>query len=64
MLIHADEVSEPGHKARVETFVVGKNLLAGEKMQWIVEGGVYKSSFLFEDGVEGDGTEGLLISEV
>lgn len=64
--IHADEVVGTGQKARVETFVVGKNLLAGEKMQWIVEGGIYKSSFLLPDeaaGADGE-NNGLLISEV
>lgn len=64
--IHADEVAGTGQKARVETFVVGKNLLAGEKTQWIVEEGIYKSSFLLPDeatGLDGE-NNGLLISEV
>lgn len=47
-------------KARVETFVAGGDVLAGEKLQWIVEGGKYKASFLLEN--EG-GEEGCLISE-
>ena len=50
-----------GGKARVETFVVGGDVLAGEKLQWIVEGGKYKASFLLEDK-DGEGT-GCLISE-
>lgn len=58
VLIHADE---EGGKKRVETFVVGKNAAAGERMVWVVEGGKYKASFLLEG--EG-GEEGLLISEV
>ncbi|EMC99491.1 hypothetical protein BAUCODRAFT_338287 [Baudoinia panamericana UAMH 10762] len=51
-------------KARVETFIVGQNVLAGERLQWIVDGGKYKASFLLPD-VEGGQTceEGLLISE-
>ena len=49
-------------KARVETFVVGPNVLEGERLQWIVEGGKYKSSFLLPDSGS-DGSDGLLISE-
>ncbi|KAK5110024.1 hypothetical protein LTR62_006391 [Meristemomyces frigidus] len=51
-------------KARVETFVVGSDVLRGERVQWIVEGGKYKASFLLADDAEG-GREsgGLLISE-
>jgi predicted cupin superfamily sugar epimerase len=48
-------------KARVETFVVGGDVIGGEKLQWIVEGGKYKASFLLEDK-DGEGT-GCLISE-
>lgn len=56
-------------KARVETFVVGPDVLGGERVQWIVEGGKYKCSFLLEDldaeGGKGRGREsgGCLISE-
>jgi len=49
-------------KARVETFVVGTDVEKGERVQWIVEGGKYKASFLLE--CERDGKqEPLLISE-
>jgi uncharacterized protein len=55
----------------VETFVVGGNVDRGERLQWIVEGGRYKASFLLPDdgGDDGDGqgmaaeSGGLLISE-
>ena len=57
VLIHADE---PGAKKRVETFVVGRDVAAGERVCWVVEGGKYKGTFL----LEGDGEEGLLVSEV
>jgi hypothetical protein len=60
-----EEFWRAGAKARVETFVVGGDLVgAGERVQWIVEGGKYKASFLLEDG-KGDGGEdtGCLISE-
>lgn len=51
-------------KARVETFVVGLDVEAGERVQWVVEGGKYKASWLLPD-VEGgeESEEGLLISE-
>ncbi|KJX97660.1 hypothetical protein TI39_contig475g00018 [Zymoseptoria brevis] len=51
-------------KARVESFVVGQNVQAGERLQWIVDGGKYKCSFLLPDKEGGeDSDEGLLISE-
>jgi len=50
-------------KARVETFVVGPDVLKGERLQWIVGGGKYKSSFLLPDEEGGESSEGLLISE-
>lgn len=48
----------------METFVVGKDVERGERLQWVVEGGKYKASFLLEDE-EGRGVSegGLLISE-
>lgn len=65
VIIHADEV-ENGRKARVESFVVGDNLAAGERLQWIVDGGKYKSSYLLPDNEnsEDGSTRGMLISEV
>ncbi|KAF2239559.1 hypothetical protein EV356DRAFT_418127, partial [Viridothelium virens] len=59
VIVHADE----GRKARVETFVVGKDLEKGERLQWIVDGGKYKASFLLPDEEGREGSEGLLISE-
>jgi hypothetical protein len=50
-------------KARVETFVVGPNVAKGERLQWIVEGGTYKGSFLLPDEEGGETSDGLLISE-
>jgi predicted cupin superfamily sugar epimerase len=49
-------------KARVETFLVGPDVLKGERLQWIVEGGKYKASFLLDDA-DGRQSEGCLISE-
>ncbi|OCK98490.1 uncharacterized protein K441DRAFT_629616 [Cenococcum geophilum 1.58] len=64
VIIHADEVEGGAGRARVETFVVGKDVERGERLQWVVEGGKYKASFLLEDE-EGRGVSegGLLISE-
>ncbi|KAJ8096734.1 RmlC-like cupin domain-containing protein [Lipomyces tetrasporus] len=50
VLIHPD--------GNVETFVVGQNVAAGENLQWIVEGGDYKASFVRPEDGE------CLISEV
>jgi uncharacterized protein len=64
VLIHADEIAEgSGAKAKIETFVVGQNVVEGEKLQWIVDGGKYKSSFLLPDEESGEKSDGLLISE-
>lgn len=63
VLIHADEAAE-GEKALVETFVVGHNVGQGERLQWIVDGGKYKASFLLPDEPDGITSDGLLISEV
>jgi predicted cupin superfamily sugar epimerase len=59
VLIHADEEGQP---KRIETFLVGQNVEKGERLQWIVEGGKYKASFLLPDEGQ-EGSEGLLISE-
>ena len=65
VIIHANEKSSGGKK-RVETFVVGPDVLNGEKVQWIVEGGKYKASFLLPDNEDEEGgmSGGLLISEM
>lgn len=64
VLIHADRPDGKG-KFRIESFVVGKDIEKGEKLQWIVEGGKYKASFLLpdEDSGRGESEGGLLISE-
>ncbi|KAF2717985.1 hypothetical protein K431DRAFT_231776 [Polychaeton citri CBS 116435] len=64
----SDKSNLPEHerwagKARVEVFVVGTDILKGERVQWIVEGGKYKSSFLLPDEEGGGESAGLLISE-
>ena len=63
VIIHADE-KEEGEKAKVETFVVGHDIHGGEKVQWVVEGGKFKASFLLPDTEGGLESEGCLISEV
>ena len=62
VMIHADE-GDAGPK-RIETFVVGRDVLKGEKVQWVVEGGKYKASYLLPDDEGGNESGGLLISEV
>ncbi|KAK5124863.1 hypothetical protein LTR85_001053 [Meristemomyces frigidus] len=62
----AEDMSESERwtgKARVETFIVGQDVLNGERIQWIVDGGKYKCSFLLPDEEVGKESEGLLISE-
>ncbi|OGE57933.1 hypothetical protein PENARI_c001G05242 [Penicillium arizonense] len=49
---------------RIETFVVGHDISNGERLQWIVEGGCYKASFLIPEKEEKlESSPGLLISE-
>ncbi|OHE92962.1 hypothetical protein CORC01_11755 [Colletotrichum orchidophilum] len=51
----------------VESFVVGGNVGAGERLQWTVEGGDYKASFVLPDeggDKDASSSEGLLITEV
>ncbi|EHK45081.1 uncharacterized protein TrAtP1_003300 [Trichoderma atroviride] len=55
VLIHPD--------GRIESFIVGHNVERGEKLQWVVEGGVWKASFLLADGDGQSNSDGLLISE-
>jgi predicted cupin superfamily sugar epimerase len=52
-----------GDEKRIESFVVGHDVAKGEKLQWIVNGGKYKASFLLPDSENGSSSEGLLISE-
>ena len=60
VLIHPD--------GRIESFVVGPDVQRGEKLQWAVEGGVWKASYLLgcpdKDAEVPDTNEGLLISEI
>ncbi|EGO60934.1 hypothetical protein NEUTE1DRAFT_127705 [Neurospora tetrasperma FGSC 2508] len=62
VILHADE-----KPCRVESFVVGKNVEKGERVQWIVEGGKYKGTFVLpledEDEDKGDDEEMIFISE-
>ncbi|KAL7942102.1 RmlC-like cupin domain-containing protein [Trichoderma barbatum] len=55
VLIHPD--------GRIESFIVGNNVERGEKLQWVVEGGAWKASFLLPDTDGQSSSEGLLISE-
>jgi predicted cupin superfamily sugar epimerase len=60
----ADEGKLWTGKAKVETYVVGQDVLGGERLQWIVDGGKYKASYLLPDTEGGeDSKNGCLISE-
>lgn len=63
VIIHADE-GRGGQGCRVESFLVGQDVDSGERLQWVVEGGKFKASFLLPDTRDGTTSEGLLISEV
>ncbi len=63
IIIHSDE-KQDGQKARIEAFVVGQDIQRGERLQWLVEGVKYNTSFLLPDSKGGSESEGLLISEV
>lgn len=54
---------QAGGRATIETFVVGHNVEKGERLQWIVEGGKFKASYLLPDEEAGSSSDGLLISE-
>jgi predicted cupin superfamily sugar epimerase len=60
VIIHANE---EGEEKRIETFIVGQDVEKGEKLQWIVEGGKFKASYLLPDEEGGNTSDGLLISE-
>ena len=63
VIIH-DHEKHGEEKARIETFVVGHDIRKGDQLQWMVEGGKYKASFLLPDHGDDIASEGLLISEV
>lgn len=47
----------------IDTFAVGHDVAKGEKLQWVVDGGSYKASFLLPDD-DDPSSSVLLISEV
>ena len=61
VILHVDQISQG--RVPVETFVVGHDIAKGERLQWIVEGGKFKASFLLPDDEKGESENGLLISE-
>jgi predicted cupin superfamily sugar epimerase len=67
VVLHADRArageGKGPVKVEVETFVVGKDIERGEKLQWIVEGGKFKASFLLPDEGSESSQKGCLISE-
>jgi predicted cupin superfamily sugar epimerase len=63
IIIHPDERDSNG-KAKVETFVVGHNVVNGERLQWVVEANVWKGTILLPDKSGMTESNGMLISEV
>lgn len=61
VIIHFDQISQG--RAPIETFIVGHDISKGERLQWIVDGGKFKASFLLPDDGKGESEKGLLISE-
>jgi predicted cupin superfamily sugar epimerase len=53
IVIHADRAGcgngEGKVKASIESFVVGHRVEMGERLQWFVEGGDYKASYLLPE---------------
>ncbi|KAK6541484.1 hypothetical protein TWF694_007293 [Orbilia ellipsospora] len=70
IILHVDEWDGTPGSCRIEDWVVGADIAGGERLQWMVEGGKYKASYLLPAEGEGDakmdgeGVEGCLISEV
>ncbi|KAF3925787.1 hypothetical protein ABW20_dc0101719 [Dactylellina cionopaga] len=67
VILHADEWDGTPGTCRVESWVVGADVEGGERLQWMVEGGKYKASYLLadhEEGKDAEVKEGCLISEV
>ncbi|EPS39327.1 hypothetical protein H072_6945 [Dactylellina haptotyla CBS 200.50] len=68
VILHADEWDGTPGTCRIEDWVVGENVEGGERLQWMVEGGKYKASYLLpgdaEEKESGEGVAGCLISEV
>ncbi|CZT06407.1 hypothetical protein WAI453_006206 [Rhynchosporium graminicola] len=48
VIIHADENASKG-QYRLESFIVDNDVRNGERLQWVVEGGKFKASFLLPD---------------
>ncbi|KAL2840984.1 RmlC-like cupin domain-containing protein [Aspergillus pseudoustus] len=63
VIIRADRAAREGRKAMIDSFVVGPRIDHGEQLQWIVDGGEYKASYLLPDDDDGGESSGLLISE-
>jgi predicted cupin superfamily sugar epimerase len=64
VLLHVDQPRDAQGKVRVDSFMVGQDIVNGEDLQWVVPGGKFKASFLLPDSDDGqESKNGLLISE-
>lgn len=64
VILHVDRPRDAKGRVQINTFMVGQDIINGEDLQWVVDGGKFKATFLIPDEDEADeSVEGLLISE-
>lgn len=64
VIIHVDQPRDAKGRFRVDTFMVGQDIVNGEDLQWVITGGKFKATFLIPDEDDGpESVDGLLISE-
>ena len=64
VILHVDRPRDAKGRVQINTFMVGQDIINGEDLQWVVDGGKFKATFLIPDEDEADeSVDGLLISE-
>ncbi|KEF54359.1 uncharacterized protein A1O9_09525 [Exophiala aquamarina CBS 119918] len=64
VIMYVDQPRDENGRVRVNSFLVGQDLVNGEDLQWAVPGGKFKATFLYPDEDEGqESKNGMLISE-
>lgn len=62
--MYVDQPRDKSGRVRVNSFLVGQDLVNGEDLQWDVCGGIFKATFLYPDEDDGqESKDGMLISE-
>lgn len=64
VILKIGDIDQGAKDVQVETFRVGHDILKGERLQWVVEGGCYKASFLTSEAGKERNDCSILISEV